>query len=215
MARSTCSLVKASGAGAKPSPALWWLVAPRLVVRMIRQWRKSATWPSASVSRPSSNTCRNRSQMRGCAFSNSSSRTTENGCLRTRLISESVSAARLPSPRIFGRRVRRSGTRSCRAGSCRSTEPNRYSAVVLASSVLPVPVGPANRNTPIGRPGSFNPALSMAMRSTTLVTASSWPITRLEKKPRIEARSRRSLLSRIETGRPVSWDKRLEHVARA
>ena len=53
---------------------------------MIRQWRKSATWPSASVSRPSSNTCRNRSQMRGWAFSNSSKRTTENGCLRTRLI---------------------------------------------------------------------------------------------------------------------------------
>src|ERR1700726_370958 len=34
---------------------------------MIRQWRKSATWPSVSVSRPSSNTCRNRSQTRGWA----------------------------------------------------------------------------------------------------------------------------------------------------
>ena len=88
----------------------------------------------------------------------------------------------------------------------RSTEPNRYSAVVLASSVLPVPVGPANRNTPIGRPGSLNPALSMAMRSMTLATASSWPITRLAKNARMAARSRRSLLSRIETGRPVSWD---------
>ena len=48
----------------------------------------------------------------------------------------------------------------------RSTEPNRYSATVLASSVLPVPVEPANRNTPIGLPGSLSPALSMAMRST-------------------------------------------------
>ena len=38
----------------------------------------------ASVSRPSSNTCRNRSQTLACAFSNSSSSTTENGCLRTR-----------------------------------------------------------------------------------------------------------------------------------
>ena len=44
-------------------------------------WRKSTVWPLASVSRPSSNTCRNRSQALGCAFSNSSSRTTENGCL--------------------------------------------------------------------------------------------------------------------------------------
>ena len=63
----------------------------------------------------------------------------------------------------------------------RSTEPNRYSATVLASSVLPVPVGPANRNTPIGLPGSLRPALSMAMRSTMAATASSWPMTRLAK----------------------------------
>ena len=48
----------------------------------------------------------------------------------------------------------------------RSAEPNRNSAIVLASSVLPVPVGPANRNTPIGLPGSLRPAFSMAMRST-------------------------------------------------
>ena len=32
----------------------------------------------------------------------------------------------------------------------RSSDPNKNSASVFASSVLPVPVGPANRNTPIG-----------------------------------------------------------------
>ena len=168
--------VKASAVGAKPSPEVRWLVAPRLVVRMIMQWRKSATWPMASVSRPSSNTCRNRSQIVACAFSNSSSSTTENGCLRTRLISESRVVAAQDLVRGLGvwnslmsRRI------------MRSTEPNRYSATVLASSVLPVPVGPANRNTPIGLPGSLRPALSMAMRSTMAVTASSWPMTRLVK----------------------------------
>jgi hypothetical protein len=91
--------------------------------------------------------------------------------------------------------------------SRRSTEPNRYSAAVLASSVLPVPVGRANRKTPIGRPGSLSPALSMAMRSMTLATASSWPMTRLAKNCRMEARSRRSWLSSMETGKPVSWDR--------
>ena len=45
MARMICSSVKASAVGAKPSPEVRWLVAPRLVVRMMMQWRKSATWP--------------------------------------------------------------------------------------------------------------------------------------------------------------------------
>ena len=70
-------------------------------------WRKSATWPRASVSRPSSNTCRNRSQTLGCAFSNSSSSTTENGCLRTRCDERARSRAVAASPRILARRLRR------------------------------------------------------------------------------------------------------------
>src|SRR6266480_3380851 len=36
---------------------------------------------------------------------------------------------------------------------------NRNSASARASSVLPTPVGPRNRNDPIGRLGSLNPAL--------------------------------------------------------
>ena len=88
----------------------------------------------------------------------------------------------------------------------RSTEPNRNSETALASSVLPVPVGPANRNTPIGLLGSFRPALSMAMRAIMASTASSWPITRAAKKSRIDLRSSCSLVSRIETGRPENCD---------
>ena len=71
----------------------------------------------------------------------------------------------------------------------RSGEPNRNSASVLASSVLPVPVGPANRNTATGLLESVSPALSIAMRSTTASTASSWPMTRALKKRRRTARS--------------------------
>src|ERR1700712_61272 len=35
---------------------------------------------------------------------------------------------------------------------------NRKSASALASSVLPTPVGPRNRNEPVGRSGSLTPA---------------------------------------------------------
>ena len=121
---------KRPSAGAeKPSPEVRWLVAPRLVVRMMMQWRKSATWPSASVSRPSSNTCRNRSQTRGCAFSNSSSSTTEKGCLRTRLI-ERVGLAIPPPPRILAMDSAVWNSLMSRR-IMRSTEPNRYSAMRL------------------------------------------------------------------------------------
>ena len=88
-----------------------------------------------------------------------------------------------------------------------SAEPKRNSASVFASSVFPVPVGPAKRKTPMGLPGSFRPAFSIAIRSTIVETASSWPITRAAKYFRIEARSARSLLSRIAAGTPVSCER--------
>ena len=47
----------------------------------------------------------------------------------------------------------------------------------FASSVLPTPVGPRNRNDPIGFEGSFIPALERMIASVTLSTASSCPIT--------------------------------------
>ena len=47
----------------------------------------------------------------------------------------------------------------------------------FASSVLPTPVGPRNRNEPIGFEGSLMPALERIMASVTFSTASSCHIT--------------------------------------
>ena len=55
---------------------------------------------------------------------------------------------------------------------------NRNSASALVSSVLPTPVGPRNRNEPIGRFGSCNPARARRTACETAAIASSWPTTR-------------------------------------
>ena len=56
---------------------------------------------------------------------------------------------------------------------------NRLSAKLFASSVFPTPVGPKNRNEPIGFLGSLIPALDLIIASDTSSTASSCPITLL------------------------------------
>ena len=56
---------------------------------------------------------------------------------------------------------------------------NKSLARVLASSVLPTPVGPRNINDPIGFFSSLSPALALITAFATAVTASSWPITLL------------------------------------
>ncbi|MNT11656.1 hypothetical protein D3C72_1465480 [compost metagenome] len=55
-----------------------------------------------------------------------------------------------------------------------------YSASARASavSVLPTPLGPHNRNTPTGLPGSVSRARDVWMRRATASSASRWPITR-------------------------------------
>ena len=50
---------------------------------------------------------------------------------------------------------------------------NRNSASVRASSVLPTPVGPRNRNEPIGRCGSESPARERRIAFATADTAAS------------------------------------------
>ena len=50
---------------------------------------------------------------------------------------------------------------------------NRNPASALVSSVLPTPVGPRNRNEPMGRLGSFNPARARRTASDTASRASS------------------------------------------
>ena len=65
----------------------------------------------------------------------------------------------------------------CRTILCSSS--NRLAASAFASSVLPTPVGPRNRNEPIGLLGSLIPALERMIASVTFVTPSSCPMTRL------------------------------------
>ena len=57
-----------------------------------------------------------------------------------------------------------------------SGESNIYCARTLANWVFPTPVGPRNKNVPIGLFGSFRPALLRCMARVTVSTASSCPM---------------------------------------
>jgi len=82
----------------------------------------------------------------------------------------------------------------------------RLAASVFASSVLPTPVGPRNRNEPIGLPGSLIPALDLIIASVTFLTASSCPTTLLWSSfPRLRVLLRSLSLSLV-TGIPVHFD---------
>ena len=166
---STLPAAKPPEVGEKPTPGPEEIFAPRFEVMMITAWRKSAGSPRGSLRRPSSKTCRNRSQTLGSAFSNSSSSTTENGWRRIRATSDASSGSASPSIRraepgfwysLMSSRI------------IRSPEPKRCSASAFAISVLPVPVGPTKSSTACGRVGSVRPALSSATRSTMQSTAS-------------------------------------------
>ena len=80
--------------------------------------------------------------------------------------------------------------------------PNRYSASVLASSVLPVPVGPRKMNEPPGRRGSLSGERLRRMALATARTASSWPMMRVFKASSQASRRRDSLSVSEETGTP-------------
>ena len=56
--------------------------------------------------------------------------------------------------------------------------PNIASESALESSVFPTPVGPRNRNEPIGRFGSLSPTRPRRIARATADTASSCPTTR-------------------------------------
>ena len=90
---------------------------------------------------------------------------------------------------------------SIRTMLCSSS--NRASARAFASSVLPTPVGPKNRNEPIGWSGFAMPALERSIASLTFSTASSWPITRLWSISSIWSNFSRSPSISFETGIPV------------
>ncbi len=90
-----------------------------------------------------------------------------------------------------------------------SAEPKRYSASSLASCVLPTPVGPAKRNTPSGRRGSFRPALSSATERSTAATASVCPSSRSPKKRSVSSRSSGIASSTTKRGSRVAAQKRV------
>ena len=56
---------------------------------------------------------------------------------------------------------------------------NKFSANALHNSVFPTPVGPKNKNEPIGLLGSFKPILPLLIAFATASTASFCPITLL------------------------------------
>ena len=58
-----------------------------------------------------------------------------------------------------------------------SSLPNKAFANVFDNSVLPTPVGPKNKNDPIGRFGLLRPTLLLFTALATALTASSCPIT--------------------------------------
>ena len=80
---------------------------------------------------------------------------------------------------------------------------NMNSASARASSVLPTPVGPRNRNVPIGRSGSCSPARERRRALATASTASSWPITRWCRRSSMWMSFSTSPSSSRETGMPV------------
>jgi len=61
--------------------------------------------------------------------------------------------------------------------------PNSRSATARASSVLPTPLGPTQRNTPMGCAGLPSPALAVRSFSATIEIAWSCPTTRLRRRP--------------------------------
>src|SRR5262249_35121243 len=75
----------------------------------------------------------------------------------------------------------------------------RNSASALASSVLPTPVGPRNRNEPDGRSGSEMPARDLRTASDTAVTPRDCPMSRLPSSISI----RRSLPVSPSSSRPA------------
>ncbi len=84
-----------------------------------------------------------------------------------------------------------------------SSVSNRNSASAFDNSVLPTPVGPRNRNEPLGRFGSESPARERRIASDTALTASSWPTTRFDSDSSIRSNFSRSPSSIFDTGMPV------------
>ena len=81
---------------------------------------------------------------------------------------------------------------------------NKKPAKALHSSVLPTPVGPKNKNDPVGRFGSDKPERERRIALATAAIASSWPTTRSCSLPSICSNFSRSPCMSLATGMPVA-----------
>ena len=175
-----------------------------LVIIMI-VFLKSTVLPCESVILPSSSTCKSTLNTSGWAFSISSNNTTEYGFLLTASVSWPPSSY----PTYPGGAPIRRDTEYFSIYSDISSltillsSSKRLSANALASSVLPTPVGPKNKNEPIGFVGSLIPAFDLIIASVTLVTPSSWPTTLLWSKSSRWSVFSLSVSLNLATGIPV------------
>src|SRR5699024_1282553 len=87
-----------------------------------------------------------------------------------------------------------------------SSSSNIDSAKVRANSVFPTPVGPKKIKEPIGRFGSFSPALARRMALDTAFTASDCPMTRLCNTSSMFNKRSLSCSVIFTTGTPVQVD---------
>src|SRR6059036_405464 len=84
-----------------------------------------------------------------------------------------------------------------------SSSPNRNSASVRASSVLPTPDGPRNTKEPVGRFGSFSPARERRIAFEMTSTAACCPMTRLWSSSSMRMSFAVSASVSLKTGIPV------------
>ena len=87
-----------------------------------------------------------------------------------------------------------------------SSSPNRNSASVRASSVLPTPDGPRNTKEPVGRLGSLRPARERRIAFETTSMAACWPITRLCSSSSMRMSLAVSASVSLNTGMPVHME---------
>ena len=120
--------------------------APALLVAMMMVLRAFTLLPRASVNTPSSRICKKRSCTSCAPFSNSSRSRTLYGCSRS-MSGSMPECSFSPSRRTSASSPLNSDISSrCKLPS----PPKKICASALAVSVFPTPVGPRNKNEPIG-----------------------------------------------------------------
>ena len=149
---------------------------PRFDVMITTALAKLATSPAASVSRPSSNSWSRRWSACGCAFSISSSSTTQNGCARTREVSRPSGFQRSPI-----RRDDRVGARQL--AHVDADEARLIAVEVLGDRGRELGLAGAGRSgeqhhARPGDPDRRGPARTLRITSAAARVAAGWPITR-------------------------------------